>query len=107
MKKILSLALALMLVFAIACTASAETQKIIWWVYASGDAPIDTQLVVDAANAYSAEKIGVEVELIFKNDEQFGLGMQTGEPYDMTFTCDWANDFASNEIGRASCRERV
>ena len=96
MKKILTLALALMLVLAIACTASAETQKIIWWVYASGDAPIDTQMVVDAANAYSAEKIGVEVELIFKNEEQFGLGMQTGEPYDMTFTCDWANDFASN-----------
>ncbi|MBR4040056.1 MAG: ABC transporter substrate-binding protein [Clostridia bacterium] len=96
MKKFLSLALALMLVLAIACTASAEPQKIIWWVYASGDAPIDTQMVVDAANAYSAEKIGVEVELIFKNEEQFGLGMQTGEPYDMTFTCDWANDFASN-----------
>ena len=92
MKKILTLALALMLVLAIACTASAETQKIIWWVYASGDAPIDTQLVVDAANAYSAEKIGVEVELIFKNDEQFGLGMQTGEPYDMTFTCDCCQD---------------
>ena len=96
MKKFLSLALALMLVLAIACTASDETQKIIWWVYASGDAPIDTQMVVDAANAYSAEKIGVEVELIFKNEEQFNLGMSTGEPYDMTFTCDWANDFASN-----------
>ena len=96
MKKFLSLALALMLVLAIACTASAETKKIIWWVYASGDAPIDTALVVEAANKYSAEKIGVEVELIFKNEEQFNLGMQTGEAYDMTFTCDWANDFASN-----------
>ena len=96
MKKLLTLVLALALVFAIACTATAETQKIIWWVYASGDAPIDTAMVVEAANAYSAEKIGVEVELIFKNEEQFGLGMQTGEPYDMTFTCDWANDFASN-----------
>ena len=96
MKKLLTLVLALALVFAIACTAAAETQKIIWWVYAAGDAPIDTAMVVEAANAYSAEKIGVEVELIFKNEEQFGLGMQTGEPYDMTFTCDWANDFASN-----------
>ncbi|MBR5287447.1 MAG: ABC transporter substrate-binding protein [Clostridia bacterium] len=96
MKKFLSLALALMLVLAIACTASAETKKIIWWVYASGDAPIDTAVVVEAANKYSAEKIGVEVELIFKNEEQFNLGMSTGEDYDMTFTCDWANDFASN-----------
>ena len=55
MKKFLSLALALMLVLAIACTASAETQKIIWWVYAAGDAPIDTAVVVEAANKYSAE----------------------------------------------------
>ena len=98
MKKILSLMLALALVLSLTCTAGAETQKIVWWVYASGDAPIDTQMVVEAANAYSAEKIGVEVELLFKNDEQFGLGMQTGEHYDMTFTCDWANSFVDNAI---------
>ena len=96
MKKFLTLVLALALICSFACTATAETQKIIWWVYAAGDAPIDTALVVEAANKYSAEKIGVEVELIFKNEEQFTLGMQTGEDYDMTFTCDWANDFAAN-----------
>jgi len=98
MKRFLMLVLVLALALSVACTASAESQKIIWWVYAAGDAPIDTQMVVEAANAYSAEKIGVEVELIFKNDEQFNLGMQTGEPYDMTFTCDWANDFVDNAI---------
>ena len=98
MKKILSLVLALAMVLSMGlCTAQAEEPiKIVWWVYASGDAPIDTQLVVDAANAYSAEKIGVTVELIFKNEEQFDLSMNTGEYYDMTFTCDWANDFVTN-----------
>lgn len=98
MKKLLSLILALAMVLSMGlCTAQAEEPtKIIWWVYASGDAPIDTQLVVDAANAYSAEKIGVTVELIFKNDEQFGLDMSTGVYYDMTFTCDWANSFIDN-----------
>ncbi|MBR4082299.1 MAG: ABC transporter substrate-binding protein, partial [Clostridia bacterium] len=103
MKKLLSLVLALAMVLSMGLfTAQAEEPtKIIWWVYASGDAPIDTQLVVDAANKYSAEKIGVTVELIFKNDEQFGLDMNTGTYYDMTFTCDWANSFvdnASNEM---------
>ena len=98
MKKLVSLVLALAMVLSMGlCTAQAdEPTKIIWWVYAAGDAPIDTQLVVDAANAYSAEKIGVTVELIFKNDEQFGLDMSTGVYYDMTFTCDWANDFVDN-----------
>ena len=97
MKKILALVLALTMALSLIGTASAaEPQKIIWWVYAAGDAPIDTAMVVEAANKYSAEKIGVEVELIFKNEEQFTLSMQTGEDYDMTFTCDWANNFADN-----------
>ena len=75
MKKILSLALVLTLVLSMGLvSAKAEgTQKIIWWVY--GDAPIDVKMVVEAANKYSAEKIGVEVDLIFKTDEQFATDM--------------------------------
>ena len=96
MKKSLSLILMLALLLAAGTAMADEPTKIIWWVYTSGDAPIDTEMVVEAANAYSVEKIGVAVELIFKNEEQFGLGMQTGEPYDMTFTCDWCNIFADN-----------
>ena len=97
MKKVLSIVLALMLVLSMGMVAHAEEPvKIVWWVYSAGDAPIDTEVVVAAANAYSADKIGVTVELIFKTDEQFGLGMSTGEYYDMTFTCDWANDFVTN-----------
>ena len=97
MKKLVSLILALAMLLSMGMVAQAdEPTKIIWWVYAAGDAPIDTQLVQEAANKYSAEKIGVTVELIFKNDEQFGLDMDTGVYYDMTFTCDWANDFVTN-----------
>lgn len=99
MKKILSLLLALSLVLSLGLsTAGAEesAKKIIWWVY--GDAPIDTELVVEAANAYSKEKIGVEVELIFKTDEQFNTDMSTDTYFDMTFTCDWCNSFVDNAI---------
>jgi len=99
MKKFLALVLALVLVMSMGLTIAQaeEPKKITWWVYGS-DAPIDTQMVVDAANKYSAEKIGVTVELIFKNEETFPLGMDTGEHYDMTFTCDWCNSFADNAI---------
>lgn len=97
MKKLLTLALALLLALSLTGPALAEEPtQIVWWVYTAGDAPIDTAMVVEAANAYSAEKIGVTVDLIFKTDEQFGLGMQTGEYYDLTFTCDWCNSFADN-----------
>ncbi|MDO5436147.1 MAG: hypothetical protein Q4G19_07235 [Clostridia bacterium] len=100
MKKLLSLVLVMTMVLSMGlCTAKAdEPINIVWWVYSAGDAPIDTKLVQDAANAYSAEKIGVTVELIFKNDEQFPKDMNVGEYYDMTFTCDWCNDFATNAI---------
>lgn len=100
MKKLLSLVLAMVMVLSMSlCAAKAdEPINIVWWVYSSGDAPIDTKLVQDAANAYSAEKIGVTVDLIFKNDEQFVKDMNVGEYYDMTFTCDWCNDFAANAI---------
>ncbi len=99
MKKLVSLILALIMVLSMGlCTAQAEEPiKIVWWVYGS-DAPIDTQMVVDAANAYSAEKIGVTVELLFKDEAGFDRDMQVGEYYDMTFTCDWANNFAYNAI---------
>ena len=97
MKKLVSLILTLAMVLSMGlCTAQAdEPTKIIWWVYGS-EAPIDTQIVVDAANAYSAEKIGVVVELLFLDEEGFNREMNADVYFDMTFTCDWANDFASN-----------
>ena len=96
MRKFISALLVCALLLSVAAipAMAEEPIKLIWWVY--GDALNATDEVMAAANAYSAEKIGVTVDLIFKTDDQFGLGMQTGEAYDMTFTCDWCNDFATN-----------
>ena len=99
MKKLLSLILALALVLTMgigAANADEPVKKIIWWVY--GDAPIDTQLVVEKANEYSREKIGVEVDLIFKTEDQFNTDMGSDTYYDMTFTFDWCNVFARNAL---------
>ena len=70
-----------------------EPIHLIWWVYSSGNVPNDLDKVLEKANAISSERIGVTVEMEFKDESQFTLDMTAGEYYDMTFTCDWCNDF--------------
>jgi len=79
-------------------SANAEPVKLTWWVYAANDTavPADMDEVLEKANAMSAEKIGVTVDLKFKNEEQFTQDMESGEAFDMTFTCSWCNDFDGN-----------
>ena len=98
MKKLVSLALVLAMLLCVGITAASaeEPIKLIWWTTTMGDAPIDAQKVVDAANKISAEKIGVVVDLQFKNSEQLTMDLEVGEYYDMIFTCDWYNDFDYN-----------
>ena len=78
-------------------TAKDDTPtNIIWWVYSTGEVPEDFPKVIERANEISAEEIGVTVDVQFKTDEQFALDMTAGEYYDMTFSCDWCNDFDKN-----------
>lgn len=75
---------------------SAEPINLIWWTYMSTDIPNALEEVLEKANAISAEKIGVTVDMQLKTEEQFQLDLNTGEYYDMTFSCDWCNDFDGN-----------
>jgi len=78
-------------------SAGDEPIELVWWTYApDGTAPDAAEEVLQRANEISAEKIGVTVKMIYKSEEQFDLDLQTGEYYDMTFTCDWCNDFDDN-----------
>ena len=99
MKKILSLILALVMVFSVCSFATAETTEpvhLIWFMYISNQAPIDWPEVEEALNAYSAEKIGVTCEFRYMDETQVALATQTGEYFDIAFTCDWWNDYATN-----------
>ena len=72
-----------------------DTIKLRWVAY-SPSVPADVKEVIAAANAYSAEKIGVTVDLEFQPSEMINLIMASGEYYDMVFTGEWINNYDIN-----------
>ena len=98
MKK-LCLILALALLLAAVPGASLAAEKpvhLVWWIMTSSEAPVDWPEVEAALNAYSAEKIGVTCEFKYYDSSQLALVWQTGEYFDIAFTSDYWNDFATN-----------
>ncbi len=98
MKKMLCLAVLLSLLLVSGCAPAKRDEPVhlVWWMMTSGEAPADWPEVEAALNAYSAEKIGVTCEFRYYDSNQIALVSQTGEYFDIAFTCDWWNDFATN-----------
>ncbi|MBR3107820.1 MAG: ABC transporter substrate-binding protein [Clostridia bacterium] len=97
MKKILALILAAVMMLSMCSFAAAEEPvKLVWWMGCTSEAPIDWPEVEEALNAYSAEKIGVTCEFKYMTSDQISRAMETGEYFDICFTCDWYNDYATN-----------
>lgn len=63
------------------------------WVTAESGAMSDLPEIIEAANAYSKEKIGVTVDIELKDSAGIDEVMESGEYYDMIFTSDWLNRF--------------
>ena len=98
MKK-LCLILALALLLAAVPGASLAAEKpvhLVWWIMTSSEAPVDWPEVEEKLNAYSAEKIGVTCDFRYYDSNQIALVSQTGEYFDIAFTSDYWNDFATN-----------
>ncbi|MBR5111444.1 MAG: ABC transporter substrate-binding protein [Clostridia bacterium] len=97
MKKILALILAAVMMMSLCSFAAAEEPvKLVWFMYTASEMPIDWPEVEEALNAYSAEKIGVVCEYKYMDESQVAIATQTGEYFDIAFTCDWWNDYATN-----------
>ncbi len=75
-----------------------EVVELVW--YQIGDSQADMQKVVDEVNAYTAEKIGVTVKInqIGWGDynQKMGVIINTGDNWDICFSCSWANDYVVN-----------
>ena len=90
MKKILALILAAVMMLSLCSFAAAEEPvKLVWFMYTASEMPIDWPEVEEALNAYSAEKIGVVCEYKYMDESQVAIATQTGEYFDIAFTCDW------------------
>ncbi len=98
MKKLFVLLLAATMaatLFAVAPAGAQEYTKLTWAQGTSADAPKDAAEVGEALNAISREKLGVEVDIKYMTDDQVRTSILAGEVYDMYFTCDWFNDYAT------------
>ncbi len=99
MRKLLCALLALVMmmsVVSITASAAEEPTKIIWWTYTPADAPLDAAMVLEAANKYSAEKIGVTADIQYMTGDQLNINMASGEYYDIVMSASWYNNFDQN-----------
>ena len=75
-----------------------EVAELTW--YQVGDTQKDAQLVLDEVNKYTTEKIGVKLNIINVGWGDYNQKMQvvinTGDKWDLCFTCSWANDYLQN-----------
>ena len=99
-KKIISLIFIVSLIISVfsGCSSTDEGKDGIIrlrWVAYGASVPDDINKIVEAANAYSKEKIGVVVDLEIQPTEMINLIMASGEYYDMIFTCEWLNSYDS------------
>ena len=99
MKKLVSLILTVVLALSmgtIACAgaqAEGETIKLTWAMGTGDVAPIDNAMVLEELNKMSSELIGVECDIQYFQNDQLLISIQSGEVFDIYFTCSWYNNF--------------
>ena len=75
-----------------------ESIELIW--YQVGDYQKDDPAVMEKANQYIEEKIGVTLRVIKVGWADYNQKMQvvfnTDEAWDLCFTCSWTNDYLQN-----------
>jgi len=101
MKKLLAILVALAMVgalIAILPASAEETVKLTWVQGCAASAPTDAAIVGEKLNELSKANVGVEVDIIYMTGDQVNTSIQAGEVYDMYFTCDWYNDYATRSF---------
>ncbi len=95
MKKLAALILAVLMLVSMASFAGAEDDVIkLTWAMGTGDvAPIDNAMVLEELNKMSRELIGVEFDMQYFTNDQLQISIQSGETFDIYYTCSWYNNF--------------
>lgn len=79
-------------------TEALEPYDLIW--YTIGTPQRDSKMVMEELSKYTKEKINsnIDMRLIDWGDytQKMQILISSGEPFDITFTCSWANDYLGN-----------
>ena len=75
-----------------------EIVELTWWQI--GDAQKDQERVLEKVNEYITEKIGVKLKINTAGwgdyDQKMQVVINTGDDWDLCFTCSWANNYLQN-----------
>lgn len=79
-------------------TEKKDIVELTWYQIGDGQKDLDT--VLEKVNEYTMEKIGVKVKINTVGWGDYNQKMQviinTGDDWDLCFTCSWANDYLQN-----------
>lgn len=68
--------------------------------YTIGGEPKDYKQVMEKVNAYLGERIGVNLDMTFTDfgdyNQKMSVVVNSGENFDLAFTCSWAGDYLGN-----------
>lgn len=77
-----------------------EPVKLKW--YTIGSEPKDIKLVQAEANKYLLEKMNATIDMQFIDygdyTQKLGVTINSGENFDLAFTCSWAGDYLGNAV---------
>lgn len=80
-------------------SSSGDKVTTLTW-YSIGDEPKDLEKVLTEANKYLEEKINAHIDMKFIGfgdyDQKMSVIINSGEDYDLAFTCSWAGDYLGN-----------
>ena len=67
--------------------------QLIWLMGDPGQVPADQAMVEEKLDEISVEALNVKVTTLYVNNDTVQLKISSGEPWDMTFTCEWFNNY--------------
>ncbi len=73
---------------------SGNVPTLIWFMGDPGVVPPEQAKVEEVLDKISVEKVGVKVKTLYYKDENIKLAFSSGENWDISFTCEWFNNFA-------------
>ena len=75
--------------------AAEEPVELIWIMGNPGQVPPDQEMVEEELNKISVAELNVKMKTLYYDNERTMLALSTGDPWDMVFTCEWFNNFAT------------